>query len=142
MFIRVISWFMSFLWSVVGGGLPLSPSPPLLVCLFLLSCAQPTDSTDDRAVERERVVVSGSIAEDTVWESGKEYVVSGDVTVEAGATLTIQPDMVVKFRHERADEYYGLTVEGTLIADGGDSTTTITAFAATFRFTQTLFRRG
>ncbi len=59
MFIRVISWFMSFLWSVVGGGLPLSPSPPLLVCLFLLSCAQPTDSTDKRTVERERVEVSG-----------------------------------------------------------------------------------
>ena len=33
--IRGISWFMSFVWMVVRGGLPLSPSPPLLVCLFL-----------------------------------------------------------------------------------------------------------
>jgi len=122
--IRVISWLMSFLWSVVRGGLPLSPSLPLLVCLFL-SCAQPTDSTDDGAVERERVEVSGSISEDAVWESGKEYVVTGDVIVEAGATLTIQPEVVVKFSHERADDYYGITVEGTLIADGGDSTTAI-----------------
>jgi len=65
------------------GGLPLSLSPPLLVCLFLLSCAQPTDSTDEGIVERERVEVSGSISEDAVWESGKEYVVTGDVTVEA-----------------------------------------------------------
>ena len=40
-------------------------------------------------------------------------------------TLTIQPDGVVKFAHERADDYYGLTVEGTLIADGEDSTGTI-----------------
>ena len=122
--IRVISWFMSFLWMVVRGGLPLSPSPPLLVCLFL-SCAQPTDSTDDGAVERERVQVSGPISEDAVWESGKEYLVTGDVTVEAGATLTIQPEVVVKFAHERADDYYGITVEGTLIADGGDSTRAI-----------------
>ena len=123
MFIRVISWFMSFLWMVVGGGLPLPLSPPLLVCLFLLSCAQPTDSTDDGAVEQ--VEVSGSIAEDAVWKSGREYYVTGDVTVEAGATLMIQPDVVVKFAHERADEYYGITVEGTLIADGEDSTTAI-----------------
>ena len=37
----------------------------------------------------------------------------------------IQPDVVVKFAHERADDYYGLTVEGTLVADGGDLTGTI-----------------
>ena len=60
-----------------------------------------------------------------MWESGKEYVVTGDVTVEAGATLTIQPEVVVKLAHERADEYYGITVKGTLMADGGDSTTAI-----------------
>ena len=70
---------------------------------------------------------------------------TGDVTVEAGATLTIQPDGMVTFEHERGDlavrkvrtqtgEYYGITVEGTLIADpslrsrvtfGGDSTAAI-----------------
>jgi len=38
-----------------------------------------------------------------VWESGKEYVVSGDVMVEAGVTLTLQPDVVVTFVHDRAD---------------------------------------
>jgi len=67
--------------------------------------------------------VSGPISEDTVWESGKKYYVTGDVTVEEGVTLTIQPDIVVKFAHERADEYVGITVKGTLLADGGDSTT-------------------
>ena len=36
-------------------------------------------------------MVSGSLSEDTVWESGKEYYVTGDVKVEAGATLTIRP---------------------------------------------------
>ena len=98
----------------------------LVLSYFLLvSCAQPTDSTDDGAVDRERIEVSGSISEDVVWESGKDYVVTGDVSVHAGATLTIQPDVVVKFAHERADEYSRITVEGTLIADGGDSTTAI-----------------
>ena len=101
----------------------------VLLCFLLsflfVSCAQPTDSTDEGIVERERVEVSGSIWEDAVWESGKEYYVTGDVTVEVGATLTIQPDVVVKFAHECADEYYGITVEGTLVVDGGDWTTAI-----------------
>jgi len=93
----------------------------LFLLVLLLSCSSSPDSppSDDGVVERERVEVSGSIAEDAVWESGKEYVVTGDVTVAAGATLTIEPDVVVKFAHERADEYYGITVEGTLIADRG-----------------------
>ena len=89
-----------------------------ILSLLLLSCAQPTDSTDEGTIERERVEVSGPISEDAVWESGKDYVVTGDVTVEAGATLTIQPEVVGKFTHERADDYYGITVEGTLVADG------------------------
>ncbi len=96
-----------------------------LSSFVLVFCAQPTDSTDDGTVKRERVEVFGPISEDAVWESGKKFVVTGDVTVEVGAMLTIQPDVVVKFAHERVDDYYGITVEGTLLADGGDSTTTI-----------------
>ena len=63
----VVAFILPFLWTVVRGGLPLSLSPPLLVCLFL-SCAQPTDSPDEDVVVRERVEVSGSISEDTVKE--------------------------------------------------------------------------
>ena len=44
----------------------------LLSFILSLSCAQPTDSTDEGTVERERVEVSGPISEDAVWESGKE----------------------------------------------------------------------
>ena len=97
----------------------------LLSFILILSCAQPTDSTDEGTVERECVEVSGLITQDAVWQSGKEYVVTGDVTVEAEATLTIQPDVVVKLAHEHPDDvapltkYYGITEEGTLIADGG-----------------------
>ncbi len=39
--------------------------------------------------------------------------------------LTIQSEVVVKFAHERADEVVGITVEGRLVADGGDSTRAI-----------------
>ncbi len=63
-----------------------------ILSFLLVSCAQPTDSTDEGTVERERIEVSGSISKDTVWESEKDYVVTGDLIVEAGATLTIQPD--------------------------------------------------
>ena len=96
-----------------------------VLCPLLLSCSSSTGPNSDNGSRRERIVVSGVIGEDTVWESGKEYVVTGDVIVEQGVTLTIQPDVVVKLAHERADEYYGITVEGTLVADGGDSTTAI-----------------
>lgn len=96
-----------------------------LVLSLLSSCSQPTDSPNEDIVVRERILVSGSISEDTAWESGKEYFVTGDVTVETGVTLTIQPDGMVKFAHERADDYYGITVEGKLVSDGGDSTTAI-----------------
>ena len=39
--------------------------------------------------------------------------------------LTIQPNVVVRFAHERAEDYYGITVKGTLVADGRDSARTI-----------------
>jgi len=112
----------------------------LILAVGLSNCSKSTDSPVPSS--RLRVSVSGLISEDAVWESGKEYYVTGDVTVEVGATLTIRPDVVVKFTHESASDYYGLTVNGTLIADGEDSTTAITAFAATFRFAQALFRRA
>jgi len=57
-----------------------------LSSFLLVSCAQPTDSTDEGSVERERIEVSGPISEDAVWESGKDYVVTGDVMVEGEAT--------------------------------------------------------
>ncbi len=107
----------------------------LLSFILSFSCSPSTDAPPSyEGTVRERVEVFGPISEDAVWESGKEYVVTGDVTVKQGVTLTIQPEVVVKFAHERADDYYGITVKETLIADpslrsrvtfGGDSTTAI-----------------
>ena len=52
----------------------------LLLLIFAVSlsgCSKSMDSTVPSS--RLRVSVSGQIAEDVVWESGKEYVVTGDV---------------------------------------------------------------
>ena len=43
------------------------------------------------------VNVSGAIASDTTWMSDKIYIVTGDVSVLTGVTLTIQPGTLVKF---------------------------------------------
>lgn len=42
------------------------------------------------------VVISSNITTNTTWETGKTYVLSGRVAVTSGATLTIQPGVVVK----------------------------------------------
>ena len=58
--------------------------------------------------------VSGAIASDTTWTlAGHPYVVTGNVTVNAGVTLTVDPGVVVKFS---ADRY--LYVNGNLNAQG------------------------
>ena len=57
--------------------------------ILVLACSSSTDPNSENSSPRERVTVSGPISEDTVWEFGKEYVVTGDVMVEAGATLSL-----------------------------------------------------
>jgi hypothetical protein len=42
------------------------------------------------------IVISSNITSNTTWESGKTYVLSGRVAVTSGATLTIQPGVIVK----------------------------------------------
>lgn len=63
-------------------------------------------------LSRDAVDVSGSISTDTVW-NGETVRVVGDVTVEAGVTLTIEPRVRVEF-----EDYYKLNIAGTLVAVG------------------------
>ncbi len=56
--------------------------------------------------------VSGHITSDATWAAGV-YEVSGAIFVDSGATLTILPGVIVKFRSGTYME-----VNGTLIADG------------------------
>lgn len=57
--------------------------------------------------------VSGLITSDTRWVSTCTYVVTDNIAVEAGVTLTIEPGTVVKFKGQ-----YHLQVGGTLVAQG------------------------
>ena len=58
--------------------------------------------------------VKGAIRGNTTWTvSRSPYIVVGDVRVEKGTTLTIQPGVHVKF-----DGPFSLTISGTLVARG------------------------
>ncbi|MEK7612159.1 MAG: peptidoglycan DD-metalloendopeptidase family protein [Patescibacteria group bacterium] len=58
------------------------------------------------------IYVSGTISQDTTWESGNVYVIQSSVTVSASTTLTIKPGVVVKFNSG------AMYVFGTLDAQG------------------------
>ncbi len=60
------------------------------------------------------IVVNGTIDRATTWTSDNVYVIRGDLTVAAGAMLTIKPGTVVKF----SGGYDDLFVLGTLVAQG------------------------
>ena len=63
----------------------------LILAVSLPGCSSSVDSPASSS--RLRVFVCGPITEDTVWESKKEYYVTGDIVVGQGATLTIQPEV-------------------------------------------------
>uniref|UniRef100_UPI00321789B8 hypothetical protein n=1 Tax=uncultured Draconibacterium sp. TaxID=1573823 RepID=UPI00321789B8 len=48
------------------------------------------------AEEVKVINVSSNITENTTWETGKTYILKSRIAVEAGATLTIEPGVVVK----------------------------------------------
>ncbi|MFH0730526.1 MAG: right-handed parallel beta-helix repeat-containing protein [Pseudomonadota bacterium] len=67
--------------------------------------------------QAEATNVSGAISSSTTWTlAGSPYVVTGDITLSAGVTLTIQPGVVVQFGDNVA-----LWVDGTLSAVGTSS---------------------
>ncbi|MBC8461948.1 MAG: MBL fold metallo-hydrolase, partial [Deltaproteobacteria bacterium] len=63
--------------------------------------------------------VSGTLTENTTWESGRHYIVTSDVEVPEAVTLTIEPGAVIRFSTDPSgDGFYKLKVRGTLIAVG------------------------
>jgi hypothetical protein len=64
-------------------------------------------------------LVTGNITTNTTWNASSTYVIDGEVTVDAGVTLTIKKGVVVKFKTAAS----GLVVNGGLDAQGGTSDT-------------------
>ena len=61
-----------------------------------------------------RTDIDSDVTSNTTWDiSGSPYVISGNINVDAGFTLTIEPGTVVKFGPSGS-----LTVNGSLVADG------------------------
>jgi len=60
--------------------------------------------------------VSGTLTEDTTFTSGDTTTVVGDLTVQAGVTLTIESGAIVE-----VDGNYAITVNGVIDANGTDS---------------------
>jgi hypothetical protein len=82
----------------------------LILSIILMGCAENPETPP----EDKQTTASGIIETDTSWSiEHSPYIVTGDIVVKRNATLTIQPGVEVRF-----DGFYGLTVQGTLIADG------------------------
>jgi len=63
---------------------------------------------------------SGAITANETWQAGKVYVLTNDLTVGPGATLTIDPGVIVKALYGCCNDFYEyrLVVEGTLNVNG------------------------
>ena len=70
--------------------------------------------------ESIEVRVTSNITTNTTWEAGKCYVLAGRITVESGATLTIEPGSLIKGDAGQAANATALLVArgGKLMAEG------------------------
>ena len=94
-----------------GGGEPApTPTPTPMVTPTPTPSPTPTESP---VPTRE---VSGVITTDTVWTADHVYIVTGNVGIAEGATLTIEPGTTVRF-----SPGCKLQVAGTLTAQGTES---------------------
>ncbi|MCP8309548.1 MAG: right-handed parallel beta-helix repeat-containing protein [archaeon] len=65
----------------------------------------------------QSTLVSGYLSQNTIWTlAGSPYIVIGDVVIDAGVSLTIEPGVVVKFT-----DGTNLVVDGSLIAHGNSA---------------------
>jgi parallel beta-helix repeat protein len=105
---------------VTGWPWLLALLPALCLILFLAGISSPVRADPAPEAPPPDVAdalcnVSGIIAADTTWSPDicDPYIVTGNVSVSSGVTLTIQPGTTIKFNSLKV-----LAVQGTLIARG------------------------
>jgi subtilisin family serine protease/PKD repeat protein len=106
--------------SVANNTDPLQVSVPAgkygLVIPFRLNVVADgvaSTQTFTATTESQAVAVGGTLVSDTVWTNDRVYLVSGNVIVNSGVTLKIQPGTTIKFGAGKA-----MVVQGSLIASG------------------------
>ncbi len=101
----------------------------LLILALALPAAPVAPATGGRSDLQVVIPACTPITSNATWETGNVYVLLNDcaLIVQAGATLTIQPGVVVKFGAPNAS---GLRVNGRLIAQGtANDPITFTSYA-------------
>lgn len=71
----------------------------LAVAVVFSSCVEgndPDPTTDPNPTPGSGIRVDANISKNTTWKSGNVYILGGRITVTSGATLTIEPGVVVK----------------------------------------------
>lgn len=68
--------------------------------MLFTSCSSDDDNSGgdggDGGDDENTIIVETNISSSTTWETGKTYILAGRIAVTSGATLTIEPGVVVK----------------------------------------------
>ncbi|MEH0157216.1 hypothetical protein V6R21_24095 [Limibacter armeniacum] len=89
----------------------------MLAAVSFSSCDN-EDEDGDVTPQPQSVVLNGSISEDMTLKAGDEIIIAGGVHVKAGATLTIEPGVVVKNDLDESVAYLLIERGAKIMAEG------------------------
>ncbi len=104
--------------------------PYYTTILFRLACILSILTFSCNSIYCTSLTVSGDISSDQVWSSDTIFI-DGNITILEGVTLTIDPGIVVSFKN-----YYGIVVNGRLLATGTRADTIMFTANDTTGFTE------
>ena len=84
------------------------------LAILLAAVISITSCNKDDSVVNDQIAINANITQNTTWTTGNTYILGARVCVESGATLTIEPGVVVK-----GEAGSGANATALLIARGG-----------------------